>query len=70
MKIILTPNFLRSRYQEYINKECATPIWVVNTALAIDDVKSRSRLVVNIVRCSMGAKTAEASPLLLRSTLL
>ena len=32
--------------QEYINGEYATPIWGVNTALAKDDVRSRSRLVV------------------------
>ena len=31
--------------QEYINGEYATPIWGVNTALAKDDVRSRSRLV-------------------------
>ena len=30
--------------------ECATPIWGVNTALEKDDVRSRSRLVVNIIK--------------------
>ena len=35
----------------------ATPIWEVNTALAKDDVRSRSRLVVT--------NKAEACPLLL-----
>ena len=36
--------------QEYINKECATLIWEVNMALAKDDVRSRYRLVVNIIK--------------------
>ena len=36
--------------QEYINGEYATPIWGVNTALAKDDVRSRCRLVVNIIK--------------------
>ena len=38
--------------QEYINKECATLIWEVNAALAKDDVRSRCRLVVNIIKCT------------------
>ena len=36
--------------QEYINKECATLIWEVNMALAKDDIRSRCRLVVNIIK--------------------
>ena len=39
---------------EYVNKECATLMWEVNTALAKDDARSRCRLslVVNIIKCS------------------